>query len=163
MNNINQKEFDRKNILMYAKKIRDIQRDQIDPYVELIEKCLNNLYPDLKNKEDGVENWACDVMNASSNTEVIETLNRIEEILYDENKEKWVCCVCGENTFDLDCENLFGKDHISCVLEEEMKNKHKTKEMEDPYFILKEKINNLYTMLNETKEQLKELENSNAK
>lgn len=163
MNNKNEKEFDKKNILMYAKKIRDIQSNQIEPYIELIENCLRNLYPDLVNKDDGVENWRCDIMNSSSNVEVMETFNRIEEILYEENKKNWVCCVCGENTFDLDCENLFGKDHISCVLEEEMKIKHKSKETEDSYFILKEKINNLYTMLNETKEQLKKLESSNAK
>ena len=109
--------LNKRNIIMYAKKIRDIQTQQIDPFIELIEKHLVELYPELENKEeDGAKDWACDIINSDSNTEVIETLDRIENIIHNQNKNKWVCCICGENTYDVDCDNLFGKDHISCVL-----------------------------------------------
>ena len=37
--------LNKRNIIMYAKKIRDIQTQQIDPFIELIEKHLVELYP----------------------------------------------------------------------------------------------------------------------
>ena len=37
MNKQEKEVFLKKNILMYAKKIRNIQKEQVDPYVELIE------------------------------------------------------------------------------------------------------------------------------
>ena len=123
MNKSNNEVFLKKNIVMYAKKVRDIQRDQIDPYVDLIEKSLAELYPSLVNRDDGVPNWACDIVSAASNTEVIETLGRIEDILQREVEENWVCCVCGENTYNVDIDNLIGKDHISCLLSKETKEK----------------------------------------
>ncbi len=84
MNKQDKEVFLKKNITMYAKKIRDVQSEQIDPYIELIETELRQLYPELIDKEDGVENWACDIVNASSNSEVIGTLDRIEQILEEE-------------------------------------------------------------------------------
>ena len=91
MNKQDKEVFLKKNITMYAKKIRDVQSEQIDPYIELIETELRQLYPELIDKEDGVENWACDIVNASSNSEVIGTLDRIEQILEEEYKEKSNC------------------------------------------------------------------------
>jgi hypothetical protein len=123
MNKQDKESFLKKNVVMYAKKIRDIQKNQIDPFIELIEKHLVELYPELENKEeDGAKDWACDIINSDSNTEVIETLERIENIIHNQNKNKWVCCVCGENTYNVDCENLSGVDHLSCLLTEEMKS-----------------------------------------
>lgn len=122
MNKKEKESFLKKNIVMYAKKVRDIQTNQIDPFINLIENSLKELYPSLINKDDGVENWACDIINAASNTEVIETLDRIEQILEEDYKNKWVCCVCGENTYEVDCENLSGVDHLSCLITEEMKS-----------------------------------------
>jgi hypothetical protein len=81
MNESNSEVLVKKNIVMYAKKIRDIQQEQVNPYMELIEKNLAELYPSLVDRDDGVENWTCDIINASSNAEVIETLDRVEQIL----------------------------------------------------------------------------------
>lgn len=85
MNKHEEKTFLKKNIAMYAKKVHDIQREQVDPYIKLIEQNLSELYPALVDREDGVENWACDIVNATSNAEVIETLNRIESLLGEED------------------------------------------------------------------------------
>jgi len=75
MNNIN------KNIIItYAKALRTIQKEQIDPYIELIEKELIKLFPELEHREDNALNWAYDILNAESNAEVVETLNRVEKI-----------------------------------------------------------------------------------
>lgn len=122
MNKQDKESFLKKNVVMYAKKVRDVQTEQIYPFINLIEDNLKELYPELIDREDGIKNWACDIVNASSNSEVIDTLDRIEQILEDEYKNKWVCCVCGENTYNVDCENLSGVDHLSCILTEEMKS-----------------------------------------
>lgn len=39
-------------IVTYAKALRRIQTEQVDPYIELIEKELIKLYPELKDRED---------------------------------------------------------------------------------------------------------------
>ena len=85
MNKQDKEVFLKKNITMYAKKIRDVQSEQIDPFIELIETELRQLYPELIDKEDGVENWAYDILNADSTSEVIETLDRIKQIKIGEN------------------------------------------------------------------------------
>ena len=149
--------LNKRNIIMYAKKIRDIQTQQIDPFIELIEKHLVELYPELENKEeDGAKDWACDIINSDSNTEVIETLERIENIIHNQNKNKWVCCICGENTYDVDCDNLFGKDHISCVLKEEMKAEQKSEQ--NKLNVLKEELGSIKEALVRFETKIKELE-----
>ena len=153
MNKQDKEVFLKKNITMYAKKIRDIQSNQIDPFIKLIEEELRQLYPVLIDKEDGIENWAYDIINSSSNSEVIETLDRIEQILDKEYKEKWTCCICGENTFNVDCEYLDGVDHLSCLSLEELKTL-KTKNKNDSLTNIK---NELESLKNYTK-QLNELE-----
>ena len=105
-------------IVTYAKALRRIQTEQIDPYIELIEKELIKLYPKLKDSEDNALNWAYDILNAKSTSEVIETLDRIKQIFEKEHKNKWVCCICGKNTYNDDCEYLAGVDHLSCILTE---------------------------------------------
>jgi len=114
MNNIN------KNIIItYAKALRTIQKEQIDPYIELIEKELIKLFPELEHREDNALNWAYDILNADSNAEVVETLNRVEKIITEERKETWNCNYCGKNTYNDDVEYLFGTNHIGCALEDD--------------------------------------------
>ena len=157
MNKSNSEVFLKKNIVMYAKKIRDIQQEQINPYIELIEKSLSELYPPLVDKDDGVPNWACDIVSADSNTEVMNTLDRIERILEEEHKDKWVCCVCGENTYDVDCEYLAGVDHLSCLLTEELKEEKKNQK-NDQLHELKNQLSNLQTYVSQLEKQLARLE-----
>jgi len=122
-----------KNIIItYAKALRAIQKDQIDPYIDLIEKELIKVYPELEDRDDNALNWAYDILNAESNAEVVETLTRLEKIITDERKEKWVCSYCGKNTYNDDIDYLFGTNHIGCVLEEDIKNR----EHSDPDYIL---------------------------
>ena len=151
MNNIS------KNIIItYAKALRTIQKEQIDPYIELIEKELIKLYPELKDREDNALNWAYDILNAESNTEVVETLTRVEKIITDERKEKWVCSYCGKNTYNDDVEYLFGTNHIGCALEEDIKNR----EHSDPDYILDarlRKITEIESKLNYYESELDKL------
>lgn len=151
MNNIN------KNIIItYAKALRTIQKEQIDPYIDLIEKELIKLFPELKDREDNALNWAYDILNAESNTEVVETLNRVEKIIIDERKEKWTCNYCGKNTYNDDVEYLFGTNHIGCALEEDIKNR----EHSDPDYILDarlRKITEIESKLNYYESELDKL------
>lgn len=143
-------------ILTYAKALRTIQKDQIDPYVELIEKELIKVYPELKDREDNALNWAYDIFNATSNTEVVETLTRLDKIIEDERKEKWTCGYCGKNTYNDDVEYLFGTNHIGCVLEEDIKNR----EHSDPDYILDNrlrKISDIERKLNDYESELNKL------
>jgi hypothetical protein len=147
-----------KNIIItYAQKIRNVQSEQIDPYIELIEQELIKIYPELKDREDNALNWAYDIINETSNNDVVETLNQIDDMITKERKEKWVCGYCGKNTYNDDCEYLFGKNHIGCALEEDIKNR----EHSDPDYILDarlRKITELENELRHTKRQLVNLE-----
>ena len=144
-------------IVTYAKALRRIQTEQVDPYIELIEKELIKLYPELKDREDNALNWAYDILNAESNTEVVETLTRLEKIITNERKEKWICNYCGKNTYNDDVEYLFGTNHIGCALEEDIKNR----EHSDPDYILDarlRKITELESELRNTKRELVNME-----
>lgn len=144
-------------ILTYARKIRNVQKEQIDPYIGLIENELITLFPELKDREDNALNWAYDILNAESNTEVVETLTRLEKIITNERKEKWVCNYCGKNTYNDDVEYLFGTNHIGCALEEDIKNR----EHSDPDYILDarlRKITELESELRKTKRELVNME-----
>lgn len=44
-------------ILTYARGVRTIQTEQIDPYIKLIEAELIKLFPELKDREDNALNW----------------------------------------------------------------------------------------------------------
>lgn len=143
-------------ILTYARKIRNVQKEQIDPYIELIEKELIKLFPELKDREDNALNWAYDILNAESNTEVVETLTRLEKIITNERKEKWICNYCGKNTYNDDVEYLFGTNHIGCSLEEDIKNR----EHSDPDYILDarlRKITEIESKLNYYESELDKL------
>jgi len=157
MNKSNSEVFLKKNIVMYAKKIRDIQQEQINPYIELIEKSLSELYPSLVDRDDGVPNWACDIVSADSNTEVMNTLDRIEHILEEEYKDKWVCSVCGENTYNVDSDYLSGVDHLSCLFTEELKEERKNQK-NDHLHEIKNQLSNLQTYVSQLEKQLARLE-----
>ena len=144
-------------ILTYARKIRNVQKEQIDPYIGLIENELITLFPELKDREDNALNWAYDIINAESNTELVETLTRLEKIITNERKEKWICNYCGKNTYNDDVEYLFGTNHIGCALEEDIKNR----EHSDPDYILDarlRKITELESELRNTKRELVNME-----
>ena len=141
-------------IVTYAKALRRIQTEQIDPYIELIEKELIKLYPELKDREDNALNWAYDILNAKSTSEVIETLDRIKQIFEKEHKNKWVCCICGKNTYNDDCEYLAGVDHLSCILTEEMKHvKNK-----DEFVEIKNQFSNMKIYIKQLEEHIQRLE-----
>jgi len=113
-----------KNIIItYARAIRDIQNKQIDPYMELIEKELIKIWPDLEGQEDGAANWACDISSATSNEEVASILNRLNTIVENrriedsELRSKWMCRYCGKYTSEVEYDYLSGTDHLGCVLE----------------------------------------------
>jgi hypothetical protein len=146
-----------KNIIItYAKALRTIQKEQIDPYINLIEKELIKVYPELEDRDDNALNWAYDILNADSNAEVVETLTRLEKIIIDERKEKWVCGYCGKNTYNDDIDYLFGTNHIGCALEEDIKNR----EHSDPDYILDarlQKISDIERKLNTHESELNKL------
>jgi Mg2+ and Co2+ transporter CorA len=144
-------------IVAYAKALRRIQTEQVDPYIELIEKELIKLYPELKDREDNALNWAYDIINTDSTVEVVEILDRIKQILEEEHKEKWVCCVCGENTYNVDCEYLAGVDHLSCLSIEELKETKKNQK-NDQLHELKNQLSNLQTYVSQLEKQLARLE-----
>lgn len=113
-----------KNIIItYARAIRDVQSKQIDPYIELIEKELIKIWPDLEGQEDGAANWACDISSATSNEEVASILNRLNNIVEKRQAEvaelraKWICSYCGKDTSEVEYDYLSGTDHLGCVLE----------------------------------------------
>lgn len=141
-------------ILTYAKALRAIQKDQIDPYLTLIEKELIKLYPELEDRDDNALNWAYDIFNAESNAEVVETLNRVHNIITNERKEKWVCNYCGKNTYNDDVEYLFGTNHIGCTLNEDIKNR----EHSDPDYILDARLRKITEIENKLQHHERELD-----
>ena len=148
-------------ILTYARKIRNVQKEQIDPYIGLIENELITLFPELKDREDNALNWAYDILNADSTSEVIETLDRIKQILEEEYKEKWVCSICHENTHNVDSDYLAGINHLSCVLTEEieeMKKKVKPVKNNDEFHEIKNQFSNMKIYINQLEEHIQRLE-----
>ena len=145
-------------IVTYAKALRRIQTEQVDPYIELIEKELIKLYPELKDREDNALNWAYDILNADSTSEVIETLDRIKQIFEEEHKEKWVCCICGKNTYDVDSDYLAGVDHLSCLVTEEIKKEMKPVKNNDELSEIKNKFVNMKIYIKQLEEHIQRLE-----
>ena len=141
-------------IVTYAKALRRIQTEQVDPYIELIEKELIKLYPELKDREDNALNWAYDILNADSTSEVIETLDRIKQILDEEHKEKWVCSICHESTHNVDSEYLAGINHLSCVLTEEIESLNK----KGSFTNIKNELESLKNYTKQLEEQIQKLE-----
>jgi hypothetical protein len=144
-------------ILTYAKGIRTIQSEQIDPYRKLIEDELIKVYPELKDRDDNALNWSFDIINANSNAEVVETLERLNKIISDERESKWTCNYCGKNTYNDNVEYLFGTNHIRCALTEDIKNRSHS----DPDYNLNpelRKINDLENELRHTKQDLQKME-----
>lgn len=77
----------KQKILMYAEVARKLSEAQ-NVYINGIVNELLKIHPDINqiNPEDSAENWAFDIINASSNEEVNETLIRLESIL---NKKRY--------------------------------------------------------------------------
>lgn len=146
-------------ILTYTKGIRTIQNEQIDPYLKLIETELIKVYPELKDREDNALNWSYDIMNANSNTEVVETLERLEKIIGEERSSKWTCNYCGKNTYNDDVEYLFGTNHISCALTEDIKNRSHS----DPDYNLNTELRKISDLENELRHTKRELQNLELK
>lgn len=106
----------RSAIQMYAHALRQNRATIIDEYTCLIENELGRIFPVLKEKsEDGIQDWACDIINCDSKQEVDATLDRINDILTDQAKVECVCEYCGENTTNVPTQNLLGTNHIFCV------------------------------------------------
>lgn len=143
------------SILIYAKKIRDIQKNQIDPYINLIEIELRKLYPDLSQSENGVTDWAYDIINEPDSAGVNKTLNRIEStqetIIY---KNKWICKYCNKNTFDVEYDYLVGTDHLTCTLESD-----KSQSDHNEISNLKQKLTDISAGIDDLKEKISKLEN----
>lgn len=146
-------------ILTYAKGIRTIQNEQIDQYLKLIEAELIKVYPELKDREDNALNWSYDIMNANSNAEVVETLERLNKIINDERVSKWTCNYCGKNTYNDDVEYLFGTNHISCALTEDIKNRSHS----DPDYNLNTELRKISDLENELRHTKRELQNLELK
>ena len=131
------------SIAMFAKKIRDIQNTQIEPYFQEIVSVLNKMYPNLANEDDDTENWASDIISSDSDEEVFETLNRLKSI--QDKKTNWTCAYCGKDTSDVEYDYLAeGNSHLGCVLSQKIK--------EDKTKVLEKEIAELHV-------KLKELEN----
>ena len=121
---MNNNTITRSAIHLYAHALRQNQATIIDEYTRLLETELGRMFPALKEKsDDGVQDWACDILNCDSKQEVDATLDRINDILTQQAKNGWVCAFCGKNTYDMDSDYLFGTNHINCALEEDIKNR----------------------------------------
>ena len=146
-------------IAVYARGIRNIQKTQLEPYETLIQEELGRLFPSLlKNNEDGVIDWSYDIMNCSSDDEVFETLERIRQIQREKQKNDWTCKYCGKNTYDVDCDYLFGTDHVSCAIENERESeplntveqlKSQMSRMQDDIVQLESRLSQLETQYEE--------------
>ena len=114
-------------IIKYAAAIRNIQKTQVRQYESLIEKELARFIPSLVDKtNDGLTDWMCDIVSCDSDEEVLDTLDRIQAIEQENTKNNWKCKYCNKDTFEVDCEYLFGTDHIECALEHESQSKTPT-------------------------------------
>ena len=150
---MNNSTFTRSAIHMYAHALRQNRVAIIDNYTCLIENEVGKLFPILKEKsENGVQDWACDIINCDSKQEVDATLDRINDILTQQAKNGWVCAFCGKNTYDMDSDYLFGTNHINCALEEDIKNRAHS----DPDYVLDPRRRKLC----ELEKQIAELQNT---
>lgn len=138
------------SIVECAKKLRNIQRNQIDPIMGVIQNELSIKFPSLSGKEeDGTVDWSYDIINCESDDEVVKTLNRIDNI----ENGSWKCSHCGEPTFDVDIDYLFGYNHLSCQLKNDMSNKKENPLVES----LKHQFDDIVVKLNEIQKQINEL------
>ena len=117
-------------ILLHARNYRKIQENQVDPIIEYISQELSKMFPGLGEQE--YEDWSCDIINCSSNQEVVEVLERLGTIHTERN---FKCTICGENTYEVDIDGLIGTDHISCVIKKECKERPK-----DPKLTIGERL-----------------------
>jgi hypothetical protein len=147
-------------IIKYAAAIRNIQKTQVQQYQLLIEKELARFIPSLNDKtEDGLTDWMCDIVNCETDEEVLDTLDRIQAIEQENTKNNWKCKYCNKSTFDVDCEYLFGTDHIECALENEQSDQPQSQDnaklwnqiarMQDYITQLESRLNQLETQYEE--------------
>ena len=154
---MNNNTITRSAIHLYAHALRQNRATIIDEYTHLLETELGRMFPALKEKsEDGVQDWACDILNCDSKQEVDATLDRINDILTQQAKNGWVCTFCGKNTYGVDTDYLFGTNHINCALEEDIKNRTHS----DPDYVVdprRKKICELEKKLTELQNTLSEI------
>lgn len=104
---------------MHARKLRDIQKNQINQIFTLIGQELQKLFPSLTESE--AFDWTNDISNCDSNKEVVETLLRINSIL--DERQQFKCSICGKSTIEVEYDYLYGKDHLECHLKKQFMNK----------------------------------------
>lgn len=151
--------FSKNSILIYAKKVRDIQKNQIDPYINLIEIELRKLYPDLSQSETDIKDWVYVIISEPDSIGVNKTLDRIESFL--ENivcENKWVCKYCNKTTFDTEYDYLVGTNHLTCTLESECERSDPNPSS-DEISILKQKLSDISAGIDTLKEKISKLEN----
>jgi len=95
-------------ILMHARKLRDIQKNQINQIFTLIGQELQKLFPSLTESE--AFDWTNDISNCNANKEVVETLLRIDSIL--DERQQFKCSICGKSTIEVEYDYLHGKEII---------------------------------------------------
>jgi len=116
---MNNNTITRSAIHLYAHALRQNRATIIDEYTRLLETELGRMFPALKEKsEDGVQDWAYDILECDSKVEVDATLDRISDILRQQVDDTRICEICGKNNVDID--DLFGQNHIRCVQNEKL-------------------------------------------
>ena len=111
---MNNNTITRSAIHLYAHALRQNRATIIDEYTRLLETELGRMFPALKEKsEDGVQDWAYDILECDSKVEVDATLDRISDILRQQVDDTRICEICGNHNVDID--DLFGQNHIRCV------------------------------------------------
>lgn len=114
---MNNNTITRSAIHLYAHALRQNRATIIDEYTRLLETELGRMFPALKEKsEDGVQDWAYDILDCDSKHEVDVTLDRISDILMQQVDDTRICKICGKYNTDID--DLFGQNHIRCVQNE---------------------------------------------
>ena len=152
---MNNSTFTRSAIHMYAHALRQNRVAIIDNYTCLIENEVGKLFPILKEKsENGVQDWACDIINCDSKQEVDATLDRINDILTDQTKTEYVCEHCGKNTANVPIRNLVGTNHIFCVGAVNLNTKNRSQS--DPNSVV---LDTLRRLLCELDTQLTKMQN----
>ena len=145
-------------IVECARTLRRIQETQIESILRVIQHELTIKFPSIADRdENGPVDWSVDIMNCSSDDEVLKTINRIDNI---ENKA-WKCRHCGKDTYDVDIDYLFGYDHIECALNAEyIHEQHiSTSDVES----LKREFDNIVRTLKQLQETIAQLDNRTTK
>lgn len=142
---MNNNTITRSAIHLYAHALRQNRATIIDEYTRLLETELGRMFPALKEKsEDGVQDWAYDILECDSKVEVDATLDRISDILRQQVDDTRICEICGKNNVDID--DLFGQNHIRCVQNEKL-HELKLHELQKQITMLQNTLNDIKSMI----------------